>query len=229
MNYEKKKSDLKLSNNYITGNLVDMNYINDKENFTKKTLTDKDKSQNNETQVKMFELGTNKADGTSVILRKSEIDPITKQTLDSKRKELNRGLNQKVNFTCTFLIYYTCLRFCIFKPRKIVNFLKLAFKKLNKYQDFLRIIKNMQELHKMKKILLTKNQRNLISVSSVQIIDDDKVNKYLSENSKTNKNDFIKLYESYVKGKEKAGNNKLYKKILENLDENLKVIFDNLE
>jgi len=120
----------------------------------------------------------------------------------------------------------TCTNLCK-KKKKIYN---LSSLKLFKYLDFLNILKYLQEFNKMKKIYFSRKQLDLFSISSKPIISLEKLNKYqryknILENQ-INKDKYLDMLYTYKRFLQKSENNEKLKKLTENMDPQIKNIFD---
>jgi hypothetical protein len=116
------------------------------------------------------------------------------------------------------------LMFCVRKNKKLELF-NLTMKKNSKYLDFINIIHTLQQFHKFKKIIFNNTQCELFENQEKPVIDYKKLDK-----TKTLANqDYYLLYEKYVKALKKGETDKVYEKLLLNLDSDLKGVFEKIK
>jgi hypothetical protein len=158
-----------------------------------------------------------------------EEDEINKQ-LELKINELNSTMSSNFNLSFKNKIYKLLNEFgCKFK-RKAIRYYDVANEKLHSYRNYLKIIKLLKEFRQLKKILLNENQYKLFKYHNKQVINIDN-NEVTGETAGEEKQKEIKHYELYnvfLKSKEKSNDNKIYKRLLENFDENLAFIFEKI-
>ncbi len=116
------------------------------------------------------------------------------------------------------------MAFCKNKNNKLKLF-KFALLKNLKYIDFINIIKSLQQLDKIKKIVLNNTQFQLFKNYGKPIFDE---NNFDKSDVFEGREDYYSLYEKYQKAKSLSDTNKIYKRVLLNLDPELKKIFDSL-
>jgi hypothetical protein len=158
---------------------------------------------------------------------------------DNYKTQIDREIkNQKKKYDKKFILdpvdvlkLYFC-NCCSPKNKNKLNLFRLAFNKLHKYLDYLQIVQTLQQFHRLKKVIFTKTQKKLFLLHSKPLISENKKifndedgRKSMIEGSDENKI----IYENYLKAKKKEGSNKIYKRLLKNLDENLKKIFENIK
>jgi hypothetical protein len=170
--------------------------------------------------------------------RKTEEDELSKKEDFEKEQKLSRELEAKIkefnnslssNFKMSFSNQvYKILNEnlgCKFKRRPIVIY-NAAYKKMLSYLDFLKIINSIKEFRQFKKIILNKTQHKLFKFHSKYVINENNLN---DEGDKANgETKYIDIYHLYEKSKEKAKDNKVYERLLENFDTSLKVIFSKI-
>lgn len=143
--------------------------------------------------------------------------------------QLKSKLNNKIDLGLWSLLNLYLFKCFSQNSKRRHNYILVAFKKLNKYLDYLRIIKTLQEYHKMKKIVFNKTQRNIFSAFYLKNINEENVRNWENhESKKQDQFEYFEIYKSYVKGQSKK-NKKVYGKLLDNFDDNLKVIFENMQ
>jgi hypothetical protein len=153
-----------------------------------------------------------------------------KKDLNKDIQNLKSHLNTKISLNILDLIkVYIC---CIFTSRwnKKSLTLKVALKKMNKYMDYLRIIKTLQEFHKLKQVLFSKSQKRIFSTYMLPVIDNNTLIKHQTEkkDKKVDENDNFEVCQSYFKIIKKS-NIKINKRLIENFDEHSKIIYNKLE
>jgi hypothetical protein len=83
----------------------------------------------------------------------------------------------------------------------------------------------------MKNIIFTKSQKKLFTEFDVPTINMKKLEKRDSKfkDSNFSEKEYFELFQSYATAKSKSKDNKMYRRLLENFDENLKMIFEKIE
>jgi hypothetical protein len=159
---------------------------------------------------------------------------------DNKEKEINTKLEEKIkqfnnslstNFKISFRnkIYKIMNDYlgCKFQ-RRIIKLYDVAYRKLHGYLDFLKIIKLLKEFRQLKKIFLSKGQYRIFKNHDLQVIREND-EEDLHDDEKESKVNYYELYTQYSKGKEKAKCDKVYRRLIQNFDKNLGVIFEKIE
>jgi hypothetical protein len=153
-------------------------------------------------------------------LEKIELVKLLKSKLSTKnddKKEIKLG---------TFQLIKMHLCFCTKNQKEKWNILILAYRKLTKYIDYLKISSTLQQYNRMKKILLTDAQRKMLSISSKPKILIEKSEK----NIKDQENDDEKiasLFYNYVEIRENK-NDPINLKLLDFIDYRYKLVFENI-
>jgi hypothetical protein len=119
---------------------------------------------------------------------------------------------------------------CIKKEKQTFNLFKIAFDKITQYLDYLEIIKTLQKFHRLKKILFNKKQEDLFSFTNKPTISEkNTLKRKMTLFQKINDNseeDYLSLFNSFIVAKEKQSYNKTYKRLIDNMDEDVKCIFE---
>ena len=159
-----------------------------------------------------------------------EITPELKHSLNQKITDLKLKLKHKFSLGFSSVLSIFCLRCFSSKNKKSYLYYKIATTKLTHYLDYLKIIKTLQEFRKLKKVLLSKSQRILFSASTIPTIDEKKINSYKEKKYDYDGEvkEYCEIYKSYISLK-KDSFSKKNKKLVENLDNDLKIIFDQFE
>jgi hypothetical protein len=173
-----------------------------------------------------FDTQKSNAMETQIIVKKQEKFNlhIRKKIASQKRKYASNFLLEPFDVIKLYLC--NC---CIQRTRTKLNLFKLAFNKLHQYLDYLQIIQTLQQFHRLKNVIFSKTQKELFLSNSKEVISEinknskDLDNRKGIEKSDENQN----IYENYLKAKKKKNSSKIYKRLLKNLDENLKKIFEN--
>ena len=143
-------------------------------------------------------------------------------------KKLEKSKNKK-NSMLKIQWYkgFRCSLFYKFCPKlkKEFQLYEKALEKSNKYLDFLEITHSLQEHQIMKEVLLSKNKLNLLKVDYKPLLNLEKNSKNQNDNESENLN-LKNILISYKIGKIKSNKSKIYKKLIEQMDKNLKRIFD---
>jgi hypothetical protein len=156
---------------------------------------------------------------------------------DNDKNQIDREIkNQKKKYDKKFILgpadvlkLYFC-KCCTPKNKNKLNLFRLAFNKLHKYLDYLQIVQTLQQFHKLKNVILSKTQKKLFLLHNKPIISENKKNFKDRKKSKVDKSEENRnIFENYLKARKKEGSNKIYKRILQNFDENLKKIFENIK
>ena len=88
--------------------------------------------------------------------------------------------------------------------------------------DYLLIIQSLQQVHRLKNIIFTKTQKKLFLLHSKPVISENlEIASEMNEMNELN-DPKDQIYDCYVKAKQKEGSNKFYKRLIHNLDENIK-------
>jgi hypothetical protein len=200
------------------------------------------KIQNSSNNVFMFKTKFNETSTQKIFPLNSPIKFLHKKNISQNNNknsilDINKEIeNQNKKYDKRFLLdptdvlkLYFC-NCCNLRNRTKLNLFRLAFNKLHKYLDYLQIVQTLQQFHRLKNVIFTKTQKNLFLLHNKPIISENKKNfkdrkKSMIEKSEENKI----IYENYLKAKKKESSNKIYKRILQNLDENLKKIFENIK
>jgi hypothetical protein len=235
----KKEDDMEKSLSQINFDIA-----SNKNMFKCLTIAIKKKSSKNLNKSEPVVLSNNNFVLRSVNQSKvNQFDPIelSQDNLDklsvNKEKELSVKLEQKVkqfnnslssNFRISFRnkLYKVMNDYlgCKFQ-RRIIKLYDVANRKLYGYLDFLKIIKLLKEFRQMKKIFFSKGQYEIFKNHDLQVIreNDDEAHE---DEKKVN---YYELYSQYIKGKEKAKGDKVYRRLIQNFDKNLGVIFGKIE
>ena len=94
--------------------------------------------------------------------------------------------------------------------------------------DYLLIIQTLQQVHRLKNIIFTKTQKKLFLLHSKPVISENlEIASEMNEVNEMNEGKELndpkdQIYDCYVKAKQKEGSNKFYKRLINNLDENIK-------
>jgi hypothetical protein len=160
--------------------------------------------------------------------KRISLKPETQKHLNKKTVEFKFQLERKFPLGIWNLCHIYVFKYCCKNSKRKSQYFTVAFDKLTNYLDFLMIIKTLQEFHKLKKVLFTKNQRILFSAYNKPTIDENKILNYDYEKKKVNYYDlnYYKIHKSLKEVMLSANNNLIDKKLIENLDKNLKLIFD---
>jgi hypothetical protein len=131
--------------------------------------------------------------------------------------------------TLSYLEMYLCC-VCSKREKSNVKLYKYACEKLIRYLDYLEIIKTLQQFHKIKKIIFNKTQERLFSFYQRPVISLEKVTKEEEKRLKrsTEDDEYFSLYEAYLKAKAKGNKHKYYKKLIDNVDEEIINVFNNV-
>jgi len=114
------------------------------------------------------------------------------------------------------------------KKKKLFN---LASLKLYKYLDFLNILTYMQEFNKLKKIYFSKKELELFNNTKIPIISYENIdknesklkNKFIKEKKN---NDYLEMLFVYKRFSEQSDKDEKIKRLVQNIEPNLKKIFD---
>ena len=155
-----------------------------------------------------------------------------------KQMEMNKKrFDKQIRLTPVDVIKMFCCNTCIFKQKRKFKLYKSAYSKLDNYLDYLKIVQTLQQFNRMKNVIFTKSQENLFLQHSKPLISynpNERIargSESLKENIKesTLTDDNYNIYKNYVKAKRKEATNKTYKRLLKNMDENLREIFENVK
>jgi hypothetical protein len=145
----------------------------------------------------------------------------------NKKNEYKMGhLHKNLNLNpLNVLKLYMC--FCCIKKQKTKLFLfRKAFTKLHKYLDYLQIVQTLQQFHRLKNVIFTKSQKKLFTYQRKNLISENDNNKEsnlkIKKSIKELKENSNNLHEIYLKAKKKENTNKIYKRIVRNMNENIK-------
>jgi len=164
------------------------------------------------------------------ILEKEVNNLFQKQNINHKISSLKNKIKASYKLDILSLFKIFCLNCCSEKAKNEKKLLTVIKLKLFKYLDYLKIIKTLQEFHKMKKILFNKTQKTLFAIYDGKVINQNNLN--LNEEDEFTKKktspDNLEIYDEYIKAKQLSENDIIYKRLLENFDENLKMVFESL-
>lgn len=143
----------------------------------------------------------------------------------------NKKYKKKILLNPVNVIKLYLCHCCSRRSSTNLNLFNIAFKKLYKYLDYLRIIQTLQQFHKLKNVIFSKTQKKIFLLHSKPLICLNNKNKnYETKKSLIEGSNENKLnYDNYIKARKKEGSNKIYKRLLNNFDENLKNIFENIQ
>lgn len=169
--------------------------------------------------------------------------PIGNITRNFTEVEIKKDINKKIKFYKNTFVKgstissYSILEMylCYVCSRKQKNRMKLydyALEELNKYLDYLEIIKTLQQFHKIREVIFNKTQEKLFSFYQKPVICLEDVESKSCTKKRRVKFDFegedyFPLYEAYIKARRKQDNHKYYKKLIEGVDQDFKKVFDN--
>jgi hypothetical protein len=154
------------------------------------------------------------------------IEKEVNQQLEQKIKQFNDSLISNFQMTFRSKLYKIMNDFlgCKFQ-RRIIRLYDVAYKKLNGYLDFLKIIKLLKEFRQMKRIVFNDTQYRIFKNHEKPVInEDDEVDAHVESQPK-----YYELFTKYLKAKEKSENDKVYQRLIDNFDKNLKNIFEKIE
>jgi hypothetical protein len=159
-----------------------------------------------------------------------EVEKVLKDNFQNFKDQVKN--KYPLDFSSVFSYYINKL--CFKQPNNKYQFYKVAFIKLNKVLDYTNVIKTVKEFKKIKKIILTKNQMTLFSLPKVSFIDHNKVINYnfVKKTCPTDQFERLELcevYKSYLKAKSKVEHSSNNRKIIENIETNIKLIFEEVE
>jgi hypothetical protein len=151
---------------------------------------------------------------------KIELVEILKSKLYTKnddKKEIKLG-------TFKFLKMYLC--FCTNKQKEKWNTVHLAYKKLSKYLDYLKISNSLQEYNRLKKVLFSKSQRKMLSISSKPKILLEKSENIIKDGENDDEK-IASLFSHYIEIRENK-NDPIYLKLLDFMDNRYKLVFEDI-
>jgi hypothetical protein len=173
-----------------------------------------------------LDAGSNRKEGTNQLRTAVNIEKDVNQQLEQKIKQFNDSLISNFHMPFRSKLYLIMNDFlgCKFRKR-IIRLYDVAHKKLNGYLDFLKIIKLLKEFRQLKKIVFNDTQYRIFKNHDKQVINEnDEVDAPVESQTK-----YYELFTKYLKAKEKSGNDKIYQRLIENFDGNLKNIFEKIE
>lgn len=160
--------------------------------------------------------------------------PEVEKVLKDNFQNLKEQVKNKYPLDLSSVFSYYINKLCLKQHNNKYQFYKVAYIKLNKVLDYTNVIKTVKEFKKLKKIILTKNQMTLFSLPKVSFIDHNKVINYnfVKKTCPTDQFESLELcevYKSYLKAKSKVEHSSKNRKIVENIETNLKLIFEEVE
>jgi hypothetical protein len=165
---------------------------------------------------------------TTVDKKNKQKEKEFKNKLDIKIKEMNNSMISYFKTSHCDKVYKIMndILGCNFK-RRTIRLYDNAYKKLNGYMDFLKIIKLLKEFRQLRKIYFNSSQYKMFKNHAKPIISEhpEKLNDEDDDEVQLN---YYKLYSIYVKSREKAKTDKVYKKLMKNFDTNLGTIFEKI-
>lgn len=155
-----------------------------------------------------------------------------KRKIINQIRSLDEKYDKKINLGPLEIFKMYLCRCCSRGLTSKYNLFNLAYNKIQKHFDYLLIIQTLQQVHRLKNILFNKTQKKLFLLHNRPLISQNK-KKVKPKNEINNifeaMDESELIYESYLKAKKKQGSNKFYKRLLQEIDENLKRIFDHDE
>jgi hypothetical protein len=157
-----------------------------------------------------------------------------------KQMEMNKKrFDKKISLNPVDVIKMFICNSCIFKQKKKLKMYRSAYSKLDSYLDYLQIVQTLQQFNRLKSVIFSKSQENLFLQHSKLLISynpneriggqQGKVSLKNSIKESTLTEDNYNIYKDFIKAKRKEATNKTYKRLLNNMDENLKDIFENVK
>jgi hypothetical protein len=168
----------------------------------------------------------NRKESKSQLRPAVNIEKEVNHQLEQKIKQFNDSLISNFHMPFRSKLYKIMNDFfhCKFKKR-IITFYDVAYKKLNGYLDFLKIIKLLKEFRQLKRIVFNDTQYRIFKNHEKQVINEnDEVEDHVESQPK-----YYELFTKYLKAKEKSDNDKVYQRLIDNFDQNLKNIFEKIQ
>jgi hypothetical protein len=165
-------------------------------------------------------------------INNSSLNLNLKSRFDLEIQKNKKRFNMKIHLTPTDVVKMYCCNCFVAKQKKKLNLFQQAFAELHKYLDYLQIVQTLQQFHGLRNVIFSKSQNNLFSLHSKPLIREKELDEKAKKKSQTSINsrdENFSIFDDYVKAKEKQDENKTYKRLLRNMDENSKNIFNNLE
>jgi hypothetical protein len=172
----------------------------------------------------------------NIFSSKNVIDNSKSNKTIKNKNELIKLLNIKLSVnkdqareiklgTLQLLKMYLC--YCTKKQKEKWNTLNFALKKLTKYLDYLKISNTLQEYNRMKKVLFTKAQRKMLSISSKPKILLEKTEKNIKDRENDDDEKIASLFHHYSEIRENK-NDPINHKLLNFMNDRYKSVFEKI-
>lgn len=203
-----------------TGTILNVIHLNNNKNSVRSENTNTVIVLNKDTNVKKISKQVAQETKTAILnINNEQLKKTIERQLSRQQKQNKFKLS---GFNVMFMYVFYC---CSSKARNKHDLFEYSYLKLNKYLDYLEIIKTLQQFHKLKKIIFTKNQNKLFSYLNKPELNITKFKKSLTIKDSS----YLDLFNSYNKAKTKSGDNKINRNILRDLDENIKTLFEQIQ